>query len=103
MKRLRVTSKLKKGGETALWSRRFVVFLKDLQILCHGFAAAPFQVKHDQLALFQPFNAGTAQSRDIDENVLAVLRFDPADSTAGIEPFHISMQHFRLLSILPML
>lgn len=91
---------LKKGGQTALWFRRIIVFLKDLQVLSHGFAAAPLKVEHDQLALFQPFNAGTAQSRDVDEYVLAVLRFDRADSPAGIEPFHISMQHFRLLSFI---
>ncbi len=87
-----------KGGKTALHILMICRLSENLEVLRHGPAEAPFEVECNQLPFFELVDTRPAQSRNLNEDVLAVLRFDRADTTACIKPFNVSMQHGLLLS-----
>ncbi|KND16086.1 hypothetical protein ADZ37_25000 [Pannonibacter phragmitetus] len=60
----------------------------------HAAAGAEGHVEGNKLAFMQAADAGTAQARQIDEDVVPFLRFDRTNSPVHVEPLYISVVHF---------
>ena len=68
--------------------------LQHFHMVGHAAAGAEGHVEGNKLAFMQAADAGTAQARQINEDIVPFLRFDRTNSPVHVKPLYISVVHF---------